>query len=111
MNLQIKEYLIAEFEKLPPSKQEEVIDFIDFLNSKKGNLTENEKPWLPDTINKKRENMNAFERKISGHYYNTDEVNERKEKDNEFFGMWKDREDMADSVEWVNNLRKTQWTR
>jgi hypothetical protein len=42
MNLQIKEYLITEFEKLPQSKQEEVIDFIDFLNSKKEKLSINE---------------------------------------------------------------------
>ena len=27
-------------------------------------------------------------------------------KDFAFYGMWKDREDMADSVEYVNNLRR-----
>ena len=37
MNLQIKEYLITEFEKLPQSKQETIIDFIDFLNSREAN--------------------------------------------------------------------------
>lgn len=25
------------------------------------------------------------------------------------FGMWKDREDMKDSVEWVRNIRRTHW--
>lgn len=25
------------------------------------------------------------------------------------FGMWKDREDMKDSVEWVRQVRKTRW--
>jgi hypothetical protein len=28
-----------------------------------------------------------------------------------FIGMWKDREDMRDSVEWVRQLRRSQWER
>lgn len=28
-----------------------------------------------------------------------------------FVGMWKDREDMADSTRWVRELRKREWTR
>ena len=32
-------------------------------------------------------------------------------KDEPFIGMWKDREDMRDSVEWVRQLRKNQWSR
>ena len=26
-----------------------------------------------------------------------------------FFGIWKDREEMRDSVEWVRKVRKSQW--
>jgi len=26
-----------------------------------------------------------------------------------FIGMWKDREDLADSTKWVRQQRKTQW--
>ena len=26
-----------------------------------------------------------------------------------FIGMWRDREDMADSTAWVRNLRRTEW--
>ena len=26
-----------------------------------------------------------------------------------FIGMWKDREETADSVEWVRNLREQEW--
>jgi len=26
-----------------------------------------------------------------------------------FVGMWKDRDDLADSTSWVRNQRKTQW--
>lgn len=29
----------------------------------------------------------------------------------EFVGMWKDREDMKDSVAWVKKLRREQWNR
>lgn len=28
-----------------------------------------------------------------------------------FVGMWSDRPEMADSVEWVRDLRRQQWTR
>jgi AbrB family looped-hinge helix DNA binding protein len=28
-----------------------------------------------------------------------------------FVGMWKDREDMADSTEWVRQTRQREWTR
>ena len=41
MNLQIKEYLITEFEKLSESKQKEVIDFINSLNSKENKFSKN----------------------------------------------------------------------
>ena len=26
-----------------------------------------------------------------------------------FIGMWKDRDDIPDSTEWVRNIRKTEW--
>lgn len=26
-----------------------------------------------------------------------------------FFGIWKDHEEMSDSVEWVRNVRQSQW--
>ncbi len=32
-------------------------------------------------------------------------------KDEPFLGMWKDREDMRDSVRWVRELRSNEWTR
>jgi hypothetical protein len=32
-------------------------------------------------------------------------------KNHPFFGLWKDREDMQDSTEWVRNLRRTEWER
>ncbi|MEX0685944.1 MAG: DUF2281 domain-containing protein [Balneolales bacterium] len=27
-----------------------------------------------------------------------------------FYGIWKDREEMSDSVEWVRNVRKSHWS-
>ncbi|HEX3552513.1 MAG TPA: AbrB/MazE/SpoVT family DNA-binding domain-containing protein [Thermoanaerobaculia bacterium] len=32
-------------------------------------------------------------------------------KDEPFVGMWRDREDMADSSEWVRTARQREWTR
>jgi hypothetical protein len=32
-------------------------------------------------------------------------------RDEPFVGMWADREDMKDPVEWVRNVRRTQWDR
>ncbi len=31
--------------------------------------------------------------------------------DSEFFGMWRDREDITDSVEYAKELRRRAWTR
>ena len=30
-------------------------------------------------------------------------------RDEPFIGMWRDREDMSDSVEWVRRLRRNEW--
>lgn len=30
-------------------------------------------------------------------------------KDEPFIGMWRDREDMQDSVEWVRRVRRSEW--
>jgi len=32
-------------------------------------------------------------------------------KDEPFFGMWKDRDDMRDSTKWVRELRQREWGR
>jgi hypothetical protein len=32
------------------------------------------------------------------------------QKDSKFFGMWKDRPEMADSVAYVRELRRQQWS-
>lgn len=70
-----------EFEQLPPERQQEVADYIAFLASR-------EIKAVPKRRNRKRSILKE-----------------------PFFGMWKDREDMRDSVEWVRELRRREWSR
>ena len=65
-----------QFEKLPPERKREVEDFIHFLASRKPARKSPAKPTKS---------------KIS---------------QAPFIGMWRDREDMADSVQWVKTLRQ-----
>lgn len=37
------------------------------------------------------------------------QVQKRDWSDEEFVGMWRDREDVKDSVAWVRNLRRHEW--
>jgi len=67
--------------KLPPEAKRQAQDFIDFLYQRYSS---------EDSSN------NPQGKKIS---------------ENAFFGMWKDREDMNDSSEWVKNVRESQWSR
>ncbi len=82
MNLQIKEYLITEFEKLPKSKQEEVIDFIDFLSSKSNEISYNQADAIQKFIKKSEEielqNFYAQHKFDSSDLkFNREEMNER----------------------------------
>lgn len=68
-----------KFETLPPAAQKEVIDFIDFLQSR-----------YVKTRNKAQARNSSF----AGE---------------EFVGIWQEREDMTDSSQWVKNLRRSEW--
>lgn len=71
--------LIEKFKKLPPEAQQEAADFVEFLTQK---------------------------------YIIEEEAATKASKsilDSSFRGMWKDREDMKDSTEWVRNIRKNRW--
>ncbi len=74
-----KERLIKEFEELPALAQKQVFDFIVFLKQR----------------HMKPESEKAIPSRPLG-----------REK---FIGMWKDRNEMEDSVAWVKNLRKDEW--
>ncbi len=39
------------------------------------------------------------------------EIDQSNLQDEPFVGMWKDREDMKDSSEWVRQIRQQEWTR
>lgn len=65
--------------ELPPNAKKEAQDFVDFLYQKYVESKDIEKPE-------------------SG-----------KVSESSFFGIWKDREEMSDSVNWVKGVRKSQW--
>ncbi|MEX0810563.1 MAG: hypothetical protein WD048_00015 [Chitinophagales bacterium] len=72
--------LFEKFEQLPPRARNQARDFINFLYER--------------YASKKTPSADPGER-IS---------------ENAFFGRWKDRKEMNDSVKWVRNVRKSQWT-
>jgi hypothetical protein len=76
-----KEEILRDLDELSPLQQQEVADFIAFL------LTRGDKrPAAPK----------AQSRSLT---------------DDPFIGMWRDREDMKDSVAWVRSLREREWSR
>ncbi len=71
--------ILNDIKTLPPDKQEEVVDFIAFLKSRLG------------TGKEQVASTNAAAKSDS------------------FFGMWRDRDEMADSSSWVRDLRSREW--
>ena len=68
-----------KFEALPPEAKREVIDFIELLQAR----YRNSKPQKKTQMTRLREEP--------------------------FIGMWKDCNDMSDSVEWVRSVRQRDW--
>lgn len=68
-----------EFDTLPAEAKREVMDFIAFLQI--------------------RYRRQAFVRKTQ----------RLKLKEEPFVGLWKDREDLSDSVSWVRDIRQREW--
>lgn len=75
-----QEQIWNDFSALPPKAQQIVADLITFLRSAQ---------------NLGGPNKNGAEKLLLD--------------DEPFFGMWRDRKDMADSTQWVRNLRTTEW--
>ena len=73
------EKTISDFEKLPYAAKKEVADFIAFLKSR----------YLST---KKSDNM--IKSKLV---------------EEEFIGLWKDREDLMDSTAWIRDIRRKEW--
>jgi hypothetical protein len=70
-----------DYASLPAEAQREAADFIAFLR------------------------MRYAEPKAGKRKSHTDLSNEP------FVGMWRDRDDMQDSTQWVRDLRQREWTR
>jgi hypothetical protein len=73
--------IAREIASLPPEAQRQVIDFVAFLKSR-----------YPKT-------------------QTTRKTRHTKLADEPFIGMWRNREDMQDSMAWVRTLRQREWER
>jgi hypothetical protein len=73
------ENILQQLDTLPIEAKREVIDFIAFLQIR-------------------------YERRVF-----VKKTRKSKLKNEPFIGMWKDRDDMSDSVAWVRNVRRQHW--
>lgn len=65
---------------------------------------------LPDEARRRIENYISY---MKGRYENVTKENKPslKLEDEEFVGMWADRDDMKDSTAWVRKIRREHWGR
>jgi hypothetical protein len=75
-----QEELLDQFIELPEEAQHQVEDFVAFLRQR---YSSTPSPTMPE-----------------GKAWMEDE----------FFGMWRDRNDLNDSAAWVRNLRRSEWS-
>ena len=68
-----------DFSKLPPEAQQEVIDFIAFLQTRNFPIRPRKKAKAPNLAQEA------------------------------FIGMWQKREDLKDSTKWVRDVREREW--
>ncbi|MFN6496165.1 MAG: hypothetical protein RMX65_003850 [Nostoc sp. DedQUE01] len=73
--------LLNEFLSLPPEAQRQVIDFIAFLRQRYAVV------------------------KLDSQSPDIDLINDN------FIGMWNDRQDLADSTGWVRRVRENEWSK
>jgi len=73
------EILINKFESLTKMEKKQVLDFIEFLRNK-----------------------NVLKKKSRG-------TTIAKLEDEQFIGIWQNRDDMKDSTDWVKNIRRKDW--
>ena len=71
--------IAQEIASLPADAQKEVVDFVAFLKTR-----------YPDDRAGRTQDRTDL-------------------KDDPFIGMWRDREDMQDSITWVRRLRQGEW--
>ncbi len=73
--------VLKKIKELPPAAKKQAQDFVDFLYQR--------------YVQNKAQRPKPGSSKIS---------------DSSFFSIWKDREETSDSVKWVQNVRKSQWS-
>jgi hypothetical protein len=73
--------LLNEFFSLPAEAQRQVMDFIAFLRQRYPVVEPISESPDVDLVN------------------------------NSFIGMWRDRQDLADSTAWVRNVRENEWSK
>jgi len=71
--------LIKQLKRLPSEAQQEAADFVDFLYKK----------YIGQGKKRSESKKSILE--------------------SSFRGIWKNREDMQDSTQWVRNIRKSRW--
>lgn len=72
--------IVNEIKKLPPEAQQQVFDFIAFMKNR-----------YRRTLNKKHPQKVSLASET-------------------FIGIWKDREEMKDSRNWLRRIRKSEWS-
>ena len=91
MNLDIdKQVFLRVFDTFPPELQKEVIDFTFYLREK----------TAKELLSKKMEMQSGESGSEIGYLVGL-----------QFSGMWEGRDDMNDSVAWVERLRNSGWER
>jgi len=76
-----KHDILSQFDSLPPDAQREVMDFIAFLRERHGPA---------HAIGKRKPRALSKQ---------------------QFVGMWRGREDLKDSAEWVRTQQQREWMR
>lgn len=84
--MNVADAMLETLQSLSPAQQAEVLDFAQFLKQK----AEQKKAEASEAEAEKSQPATHWS-------------------ESPFVGMWKDREEMKDSVEWVRQVRKTRW--
>jgi hypothetical protein len=66
---------------------------------------------LPDEAKRSVEDFVVYIRERYAEFAKKPVKRKKPLREEAFFGMWADREDIKDSVDWVRSLRRTQWKR
>ncbi|MBE9008960.1 DUF2281 domain-containing protein [Pseudanabaenaceae cyanobacterium LEGE 13415] len=80
---------IAKLKALSPERQQEVLDFIEFLQQKDQSKTTDSSSNQTTSLDDAKSDWSS----------------------DPFFGIWRDRADLTDSSAWVKQIRQQHWNR